>query len=81
MPYHYITFQDCLNICDSMCKADPGKGMLVVTAPKGTSLEVGEEDRGECTLRMDSKGRGNIKVYTCKAEEGVKELESKSKKY
>jgi FtsZ-binding cell division protein ZapB len=39
--FHYITFEDCLSICKSMNKTDPNKGMLVVSAPKGTSLEVG----------------------------------------
>lgn len=73
--YHYITFEDCLNICESMCKTDPSKGMLVVAAPKGTSLEVGEEDHGECVLKMDATGQGAIKIFSCKLSEGVKQVD------
>ena len=73
--YHYITYDDCLNICKSMCKTDPSKGMLVVSAPKGTTLELDTEDKGECTLKMDATDKGNIKIYSCKLNEGVKEVE------
>lgn len=37
-----------------MCRSDPNKGMLVVSAPKGTSLELDTEEKGECTLKMDA---------------------------
>jgi hypothetical protein len=40
--------------------------MLVISAPKGASLELVEEDRGECLLKMDSNGKGSIKVFSCK---------------
>ena len=46
--------------------------MLDVSAPKGTSLEVDQEDKGECILKMDAKDKGKIKVYSCKMGEGVK---------
>jgi len=36
--YHYITHEDCLNVCKTMAKGDPQKNMLIVTAPKGTAL-------------------------------------------
>ena len=39
-PYHYITYEDCESICKSMGKNDPNKGMMIVSAPKGTTLEV-----------------------------------------
>jgi len=58
-----------------MCKSDPSKGMLVVSAPKGTTLELDTEDKGECTLKMDASDKGNIKIYSCKLNEGVKEIE------
>ena len=48
--------------------------MLVLTAPKGTKLELGEEDRGECHLKMDTDGKGVIKAFYCKVSEGVKQL-------
>ena len=72
--YHYITFEDCAHICRNICKADTNKGMLVLTAPKGTKLELGEEDRGECHLKMDTDGKGVIKAFYCKVSEGVKQL-------
>ena len=39
-PYRYITYEDCESICKSMRKNDPSKGMIIVSAPKGTTLEV-----------------------------------------
>ena len=55
-----------------MCKTDPEKGIVVVSAPKGTALEVDEEGKGECSLRMNSNGKGDIKVYSVKLNEGVR---------
>ena len=56
-----------------MCKSDPNKGMLVISAPKGTTLEVKDEEKGgECTLTMDAKNNGPMKIYSCKIGEGVK---------
>lgn len=54
--------------------------MLVVSAPKGTTLEVGQEERGECILKMDAAGKGPIKVFSCKLSEGVKEVEMPAKR-
>jgi hypothetical protein len=39
--YHYITYEDCINICKSMNKNDPNKAMIIISAPRGSSLEVG----------------------------------------
>jgi len=36
--YHYITYEDCINICKSMSKGDSAKSMIIISAPKGTSL-------------------------------------------
>jgi hypothetical protein len=60
-----------------MSRGDPSKAMLIVSAPKGTSLEVGQEEKGDCVLKMDSSGKGPIKVYSCKLNEGVKEVPPK----
>jgi hypothetical protein len=40
--YHYITHEDMLNIYKSMNSGDNSKSMFVISAPKGTSLEMGE---------------------------------------
>jgi NADH:ubiquinone oxidoreductase subunit D len=58
-----------------MNKNDPNKAMIIISAPKGSTLEVGEEPKGECVLRMDATSRERpIKVYTCKPNEGVLEV-------
>lgn len=62
-----------------MCKGDANKGMLIVSAPKGTHLEVSEEDKGGCVLKMDANGKGNLKIYSCQLNEGVKEFQVKGK--
>jgi len=38
-----------------------------VQAPKGTSLEVAEEEHGFCKLLMNAQGKGPISVFTCNA--------------
>lgn len=58
-----------------MCKSDPNKGMLIISAPKGTTLEVGEEEKSESFLKMSSPVPGGIKVFSCKLNEGVKQLD------
>lgn len=58
-----------------MNKGDHSKSMIIISAPKGTSLEAGEDEKGGCMLKMDSTGKGPIKVYTCKGGSPVKELE------
>ena len=45
-PYHYITYEDCINICKSMNKNEHNKTMIIISAPKGSSLEVVEEEKG-----------------------------------
>jgi hypothetical protein len=51
-----------------MNKNDPNKAMIIVSAPRGSALEVGEEEKGECVLRMDATGKDRpIKVYTCRS--------------
>mgnify|MGYP000869464703 FL=1 len=71
--YHYVTHEDMLNIYKAMNANDPHKSMLVISAPKGTSLEMGEEEHGESLLKMDSSSKGRIRVYNCSAS-GVREL-------
>lgn len=44
--YHYITHDDLLNIYKTMNKGDSSKSMIVISAPKGTSLEMGQEENG-----------------------------------
>lgn len=58
-----------------MNRGDNSKSMIVVSAPKGTSLEMGKEEHGESVLKMDSTGKGRIRVYNCNAANGVKEIE------
>lgn len=64
-----------LNIYKTMNGGDNSKSMIVIAAPKGTSLEMGEEEHGESILKMDSSGKGRIRVYTCNNEHGVEELD------
>ena len=35
---------------------------------------MGEEEHGESILKMDSQGKGKIKVYSCSGEKGVEEV-------
>lgn len=74
MPYQFITYEDCVGICKSMTKSDPTKGILVISAPKGSGLEVAEEEKGECKLKLDATQKGDIKVFSCKLSDGVKEV-------
>lgn len=67
-----------MTICKNMSRGDTSKAILFVSAPKGTTLEVGQEEKGECMLKMSSSGNGPIKVYSCKPSEGVKEMFAKS---
>jgi uncharacterized protein YfkK (UPF0435 family) len=41
--YHYITYDDLMKIYETMSREQGGsaKSMLVISAPKGTSLEMG----------------------------------------
>ena len=38
--YQYITYEDCLSICKSMAKESESKSIVVLSAPKGTTLEA-----------------------------------------
>jgi len=69
--YHYITHEDMLNIYKTMTQGETSKSMIVISAPKGTSLEMGEEEHGESILKMDSTGKGKIRVYNCNSQRGV----------
>lgn len=42
--YHYITYDDLMKIYETMSRQQGGsaKSMLVISAPKGTSLEMGQ---------------------------------------
>jgi transcription factor E2F3 len=40
--YHYITHEDLTNICRAMNRNDQHRGMIVISAPRGSSLEMGE---------------------------------------
>lgn len=42
--YHYITYDDLMKIYDTMSREQGGsaKSMLVISAPKGTSLQMGQ---------------------------------------
>ena len=72
--YQYITYEDCLNICKSMTKDSRNKSIVVLSAPKGTTLEaVDTDEAGGCQLMMDANGKGEIKVYTCDPDKGVHE--------
>lgn len=63
-----------MNICKSMTKDSKNKSIVVLSAPKGTTLEaVDMDEEGGCQLMMDANGKGEIKVYTCDSEKGVKE--------
>lgn len=63
-----------MNICKSMTKESKNKSIVVLSAPKGTTLEaVDMDETGGCQLVMDANGKGEIKVYTCDPEKGVNE--------
>lgn len=64
-----------VNIYKTMNGGDSSKSMIVIAAPKGTSLEMGQEEQGESILKMDSSGKGRIRVYTCNSDRGVQELD------
>ena len=40
--YHYVTYEDMINIYKTLNGEDISKSMIVISAPKGTSLEMGE---------------------------------------
>jgi hypothetical protein len=44
--FHYITYDDMMNIYKTMNQGEENKSMIVISAPKGTSLEMGEEEHG-----------------------------------
>lgn len=75
--YHYITYDDLNKIYQTMNKdkGETAKSMIIISAPKGTSLEMGQEEHGESVLRMDATGKGRIRVYNCNGSRGVKEVE------
>ena len=57
--YQYITYEDCENICKSMAKDSTVKSIVVVSAPKGTTLEtVDVDEEGHCQLVMDANKKG-----------------------
>lgn len=60
-----------MNICKAMNKADQTKSLIILSAPKGASLEAMTLEDG-CQLKMDSNGKGPIKVYACQQKTGVK---------
>ena len=60
-----------MNICKAMNKVDQTKSLIILSAPKGASLEAMTLEDG-CQLKMDSNGKGPIKVYACQQKTGVK---------
>ena len=62
-----------MSICKSMNKKDGNKSLIILSAPKGASLEAISLEEG-CQLKMDSNGQGPIRVFTCQQKNGVKEL-------
>jgi hypothetical protein len=75
--FHYITYDDLMKIYQAMNKdkGESAKSMIVISAPKGTSLEMGQEEHGESVLKMDSTGKGRIRVYNCNESRGVREVD------
>jgi hypothetical protein len=75
--YHYITYDDLGKIYQTMNKdkGEAARSMIVISAPKGTSLEMGQEEHGESVLKMDATGKGKIRVYNCNASRGVREVD------
>lgn len=63
-----------------MHNGDASKGMLVLGAPRGAQLEIKEEEGGECELKMDASGMGDIKAYFCTPGVGIREVNSCKKK-
>ena len=39
-PYHYITFEDCREMCRQLHK-NPNENLLILSGPKGTNIEIG----------------------------------------
>lgn len=75
--FHYITYDDLAKIYQTMNKdkGDTAKSMIIISAPKGTSLEMGQEEQGESVLKMDATGKGKIRVYNCNGSKGVREVD------
>ena len=75
--YHYITYDDLNKIYQTMNKdkGETAKSMIIISAPKGTSLEMGQQEHGESVLKMDAAGKGRIRVYNCNGTKGVREIE------
>ena len=72
-PYHYITFNDCEQMCRNMHQ-DPNSSLLILSGPKGASIEMGEVSGGESLLTMNANGNGKLEVYSCSAREGVHQV-------
>jgi hypothetical protein len=58
-----------MNICREMTERHQGLSMLVIQAPMGASLEVAQERNGDCLMKMESTGKGPIRVFNCTAQE------------
>jgi hypothetical protein len=57
-----------------MNKNDQTKSLILLSAPKGAQLEAMSLEEG-CQLKMDSNGKGPIKIYVCQRNTGVEELQ------
>ena len=49
--------------------------MLILSGPKGASIEINEVGGGQSLLTMNAHGNGPLKLYSCSAGQGVTQLE------
>lgn len=43
--------------------------MIVISAPQGSSLEMGQLETGINVLKMDAAAKGDIQVYCCNTKD------------
>lgn len=68
--YHFLTEEDCMQVCKKLSKGDASKQMVVMSAPKGTTLRVTQEN-GEAVIILNAANGHPIKAYTCHQTEGL----------
>jgi hypothetical protein len=62
-------------MCNLLTKKEPNKALMIITAPKGSSLQLKEEDEGCKSLILDASGIDKpIKAYVCRPNNSVQEL-------
>jgi E2F transcription factor CC-MB domain len=69
--YHFITEEDCMQICKKLSQGDTNKQIIVMSAPKGTTLRVSNQENGEASIMLNASSGQAIKAYTCNQTQGL----------